>query len=102
MSKKTIKSLNGNLELNTPRGRARTFSPQLMKKYQTTLNDEIEQKIIDLYGLSMDYKDISGHIQEMYSLEVSIVTLSAVTDQIIPGQGVARAATGINLSNCLA
>ena len=82
-SKKRIKSLNGNFELNTPRDRAGTFSPQLVKKHQTTLNDELEQKIIALYGLGMSYKDISAHLQEMYGLEVSTGTLTAVTDKII-------------------
>lgn len=82
-SKKTIKSLNGNFELNTPRDRSGTFSPQLVKKHQTTINDELEQKIIALYGLGMSYKDISAHLQEMYGLEVSTGTLTAVTDQII-------------------
>ena len=82
-STKTIKSLNGNFELRTPRDRDGTFSPQLVKKHQTTLNDEIEQKIIALYGLGMSYKDISSHIEEMYGIEVSSGTLSAVTDKII-------------------
>jgi putative transposase len=82
-SKKTIKSLNGNFELQTPRDRDGTFSPQLVKKHQTTLNDELEQKIIALYGLGMSYKDIASHIQEMYGLEVSTGTLTAVTDKII-------------------
>jgi len=83
-SKKTIKSLNGNFELNTPRDRAGNFSPQLVKKHQTTLNDEIEHKIIALYGLGMSYKGISLHLQKMYGLEeVSTGTLSAVTDKII-------------------
>ena len=82
-SQKTIKSLNGNFELNTPRDRAGTFSPQLVRKHQTTLNDELEQKIIALFGLGMSYKDISGHLQEMYGLEVSAGTLAAVTDKII-------------------
>jgi len=77
-SKKTVKSLNGSFELNTPRDRAGTFSPQLVKKHQTTLNDELEQKIIALYGLGMSYKDISAHLQEMYGLEVSTGTLAAV------------------------
>ena len=36
-SKKTIKSLNGNFELSTPPDRSGTFSPQLIKKHQTTL-----------------------------------------------------------------
>lgn len=82
-SKKTIKSLNGNFELRTPRDRKGSFSPQLIKKHQTTLNDELEQKIIALYGLGMSYKDIASHLQEMYGLEVSSGTLSAVTDKII-------------------
>jgi transposase-like protein len=82
-SKKTIKSLNGNFELSTPRDRDCTFSPQLVKKHQTSLNDELEQKIIALYGRGMSYNDISSHIQEMYGLEVSTGTLSAVTDKII-------------------
>lgn len=82
-SRKTIKSLNGNFELRTPRDRDGTFSPQLVKKHQTTLNDEIERKIIALYGLGMSYQDISAHLQEIYGLEVSTGTLSVITDKII-------------------
>lgn len=82
-SRKTLKSLNGSFELNTPRDRDGTFSPQLVKKHQTTISTEIEDKIIALYGLGMSYKDIAAHLQEMYGLEVSTGTLSAVTDKII-------------------
>ncbi len=82
-SRKTIKSLNGNFELCTPRDRDGTFSPQLVKKHQTCLSDEIEQKIIALYGLGMSYQDISAHLNEIYGLEVSTGTLSAITDKII-------------------
>ena len=82
-SKKTLKSLNGSFELNTPRDRDGTFSPQLVKKHQTTISTEIEDKIIALYGLGMSYKDIAAHLQEMYGLDVSTGTLTAVTDKII-------------------
>lgn len=54
-----------------------------MKKHQTIISDEIEQKILALYGLGMSYKDISGHLREMYGLDFSTGTLSAVTDKII-------------------
>ena len=80
---KTIKSLDGNFQLNTPRDRAGSFSPQIVKKHQTSLSDAIEQKIIGLYGLGMSYRDISSHLMEMYGFEVSSGTLSAVTDRII-------------------
>ena len=82
-SQKTIKSLNGNFELRIPRDREGTFIPQLVKKHQTSLSDEIEQKILALYGLGMSYQDISAHLQEIYGLEISTGTLSAVTDKII-------------------
>jgi len=82
-SRKTIKSLNGNFVLTTPRDRDGTFSPQLVKKHQTSLNGEIEQKILALYGLGMSYHDISAHLQEIYGLEVSTGTLSTITDKII-------------------
>ena len=82
-SKKTIKSLNGNFELETPRDRDNTFSPKIVKKHQTTMSDEIEQKIIALYGLGMSYNDIAAHLKEIYGLEISNGTLSAVTDKII-------------------
>jgi len=82
-SKKTIKALSGSFELNTPRDREGSFSPQLVKKHQTTISNEIEQKIIALYGLGMSYKDIAAHLEEMYGIDVSTGTLSAVTDKII-------------------
>lgn len=82
-SKKTIKTLNGSFELNTPRDRNGTFSPQLIKKHQTTISDEIEEKIIAMYGLGMSYKDISNHLEDIYGIAVSKGTLTAITDKII-------------------
>lgn len=81
--KKTIKSMDGSFELNTPRDRKGNFTPKLIKKHQTSLSDDLEQKIIALYGLGMSYRDISSHIEEMYGLEVSTGTLSTVTDKIL-------------------
>lgn len=82
-SKKTIKTLSGSFELDTPRDRTSTFSPQLVKKHQTTLSNEIEEKIIAMYGLGMSYKDMSGHLEDIYGITVSKGTLTAITDKII-------------------
>lgn len=82
-TKKNIKSLDGKFELETPRDRNGTFSPKIVKKHQTTLSDEIEQKIIALYGLGMSYNDIASHLKEIYGLDISNATLSTVTDKII-------------------
>ena len=51
-NKKTIKGTNS-FELETPRDRNGTFEPQLVKKHQTTISDEIEEKILSMYALGM-------------------------------------------------
>jgi len=82
--KKSIKATTGSFELGTPRDRNGTFEPQLVKKHQTTLSDEIELKIIRLFALGMSYADISREIEDLYALSVSTATISAVTDKVIP------------------
>jgi transposase-like protein len=83
-NKKIIKGTSdGTFELETPRDRNGTFEPQIVKKHQTTISDEIEEKIISMYGLGMSYKDITSHIEEIYQVSISTATISAVTDKII-------------------
>ena len=82
-TKKTIKSTSGSFELETPRDRAGSFEPQIVKKHQTTISDEIETKILSLYGLGMSYQDIAGHVKELYGIQVSAATISSLTDKII-------------------
>ena len=82
-SRKTVKSTTGTFELETPRDRAGTFEPQLVKKHQRTVSDEIETKILSMFGLGMSYADISGHVEEMYGIGVSKATLSTITDRLI-------------------
>ncbi len=83
-TKKPIKTPAGHFELATPRDRNGTFDPQLVKKHQTTLSNEIEQKIICLFALGMSYNDISREIEDLYAFSISSVTISAVTDKVIP------------------
>ncbi len=70
--------------METPRDRAGTFEPQLVKKNQTKLTDEIDRKILSMYALCMSYRDIRGHVQELYGIEVSEATITGVTDQLLP------------------
>lgn len=83
-TKKTVKAPTGSFELATPRDRNGSFEPQLVKKHQTTLSNEIEQKIIRLFAIGMSYADISREIEELYAFSVSTATISAVTDKVIP------------------
>jgi len=80
---KTIKSTSGSFELETPRDRTGSFEPQLVKKNQTTISNEIEEKILSMYGLGLSYRDIIKHIEEIYQVQLSTATISAITDKII-------------------
>lgn len=81
---KTIKAASGAFELATPRDRNGSFEPQLVKKHQTCLSDEMEHKIIRLYALGMSYADISREIEDLYAFSVSSATISAITDKVMP------------------
>ena len=81
---KTLISPTGKFELSTPRDRDGTFEPQIVKKYQTHLTDEIETKILSLYGLGMSYSDIAKNIEEIYQIKLSAGTMNSITDKIIP------------------
>ena len=82
-NRKTVKSSSGEFELATPRDRDGSFEPQIVKKHQTTISDEIEEKILSMYALGMSYRDISKHIEEIYQISISTATINAITDKII-------------------
>jgi transposase-like protein len=81
---KTMKTPAGEFELKTPRDRANTFEPQIVKKHQTHLTDELERKVIALFALGNSYQDIRSHIVDMYDISLSNGTINAVTDKLLP------------------
>lgn len=80
---KRIKTQDGGFSLDTPRDRTGSFEPQLVKKNQTHLTDDIEQKVLSMYALGLSYRDISKHIEDMYKIELSTGTINNITDKII-------------------
>lgn len=83
-SKKLLKTSEGSFELSTPRDRDGEFEPQAVRKRETILAENLEKRIIGMYGLGMSFRDISAHIKEMYDTDISATTLSAITDKVIP------------------
>jgi putative transposase len=83
-SEKTLKTSLGDLELSIPRDRKGEFEPQLVKKNQTSLSGDIEEKILSMYAKGMSTGDIESHIRDIYGLSVSDTTISRVTDKILP------------------
>ena len=83
-SKKRLQTGQGPIELETPRDRAGTFEPKLVKKRQTILNESLDNKILGLFGLGMSYQDIRNHMYEMYGTEISQGLLTKITDKLLP------------------
>lgn len=83
-TQKNLKSSLGSFEIFTPRDRTGSFEPQTIEKRQTYLPEDIENKILGLYGLGMSYRDIQSHLKEIYGLSVSDGTINSITDRIIP------------------
>lgn len=83
-SSKQVKSSLGSFELFTPRDRNSTYEPETLQKRQRSLSSDIDAQILSLFGRGMSYSDIQSHLREMYGVEVSDGTISAITDRIIP------------------
>jgi transposase-like protein len=78
-----VKSSQGEIKVEVPRDRAGEFSPRILKEYQTRTN-ELEEKIIAMYGRGMTTRDIGEHVAEMYGMDISAEMVSQVTDKVIP------------------
>jgi putative transposase len=81
---KTVKSLSGEFELESTRDRLGSFEPMILPKRQLIITQELEEKVISLYGLGLSNRDIIKHIKEMYDMDISASTLSTITDKVIP------------------
>ena len=81
-SQKTLKGDFGELELETPRDRKATFEPKIVAKGQTRWTG-FDDKIISMYARGMTTREIQGHLEEMYGIEVSPTLISNVTDAVI-------------------
>ena len=77
-SDKTLKTESGEMPIDVPRDRNGTFEPQLVKKHQTHF-DGFDEKIISMYARGMTVREIQGHLQELYGVDVSPDLISRVT-----------------------
>ena len=83
-SKKTLKTSMGNIEVDIPRDRNGEFEPQLLKKNQTSISTDMENKIISMYAKGMSTSDIEEHIRDIYGIDISDTTVSRITDKVLP------------------
>ena len=82
-TKKHLKTGLGNIEVDPPRDRQGTFSPQIVKKWERQIARELESQILSLYALGTSTRDISEHMDRMYGVKYSPSFISNITDRII-------------------
>jgi putative transposase len=81
-SKKTVLTGTSKMTLSLPRDRAGSFDPKLIAKYQRRFPD-FDDKIISMYARGMTVREIRGHLEELYGIDVSPDLISAVTDAVL-------------------
>jgi putative transposase len=81
-SSKTVQGEFGEITVETPRDRNSSFEPQILKKHQRRWNG-FDDKILSMYARGMTTREIQGHLEEMYGVEVSPGLISEVTDAVM-------------------
>lgn len=81
-SSKTVITDSGKFGIAVPRDRLSTFDPQLIAKYRRRLPG-FDEKIVSMYARGMTVREIRGHLDEIYGVDVSPELISAVTDDIL-------------------
>jgi len=81
-SKKTVLTGTSKMQLAIPRDRAGTFDPQLIARYQRRFPD-FDAKIVSMYARGMSVREIRGHLEELYGIDVSPDLISAVTGAVL-------------------
>ena len=82
VTRKTLKGDFGEVEVETPRDRNGEFEPQILKKNQTRWTG-FDDKILSMYARGMTTREIQGHLEEMYQVEVSPSLISEVTEGVM-------------------
>ena len=83
-SRKTLRTSFGDVEVSVPRDRKSEFDPKVLRKNQTSISQDIKEKILSMYAKGMTTGDIEAHIQDIYGVDVSDTTVSRITDKILP------------------
>ena len=83
-SEKTLSTSCGNVELSVLIDRKSEFEPQLFKKNQISISQDIEEKIISMYAKGTSTDDISDHVRDICGISVLDTTVSRITDKILP------------------
>ena len=80
---KTLKTSQGEVEIEVPRDRDGSFEPQVIPKRKKDVS-AIEKKVLAMYARGMSQRDISATIEDIYGFSMSHEMISDITDAVIP------------------
>ena len=69
------------MDVAIPRDCNGDYEPQLIKKYQNTVTQDMEEKILSMYAKGMTTGDIESHMRELYDIDIFDSTISRITDK---------------------
>src|SRR5665213_3088848 len=79
---KTLKGDFGEVTIEVPRDRNGSFEPKIVAKHQRRFTG-FDEKILSMYARGMSTREIQGHLEEIYNVEVSASLISEVTDAVL-------------------
>jgi len=80
---KKVRTSGGETVVEVPRDRQGEFQPTLLEKHKANSN-EIEAKVLALYARGNSTRDIQAMLEELYGIDVSPTTVSAITEKVWP------------------
>jgi len=81
-SRKKLKGDFGEVDIEVPRDREGEFEPKIVGKHQRRF-DGFDDKILSMYARGMSTREIQGHLEEIYGVEISPSLISDVTDAVL-------------------
>ena len=82
ISRKTVKTQLGEVDIKVPRDRNGTFEPKLIGKYSRNA-EGMEEKIMDLYACGMSQRDTAEQIKKLYDVDILPELVTKITEKIM-------------------
>lgn len=79
---KTVTADDDQFTVAVPRDREGSFEPVILPKHQRRL-PRFDQNVISLYARGLSTREIQGHLEELYAIQISPDAISTVTEEVL-------------------
>lgn len=81
---KRVQTKYGEVTIETPRDRDKTFQPETVKKREAILANGMADQIIEMYAMGTSTREISSYFEHEFNTTLSADAISSITDRILP------------------